>query len=306
MAAVSISTVPRDVAELQKLKRSQLIRLAIQLHLLDDDKMDQAFKSMNPDQQAVEVCNALIAYDQGGGAQAPQAQPQMQVTAPQQQPPMQQQPVQPPPQQMAPPPQFQAPVPPGAQVQPPMTPQPPPQQQPPQQYQAPQAPQPPPQQQQYQAPPQYQMPQQPQFQAPVPPQPPAVSMPQQQQQQQYQAPQAPMVPSPPPQQPPQPERQPLTASDPGNAGAGQAAPMGQLVTILGQLVEMSKAIGKGVDTIGRGLNGGVQLQRVQLQVLLVLCEQQGIDADDLAKLVSYQDADAVEKFISKLGGAGKS
>lgn len=295
MAAVSISTVPRDLAQLQQLKPAQLIRLAIQLNMLADDRVESAFKAAPPDQKAVEVYNALVAYDQAGGAPAQQAQAPQQPVQPPPQMQAPQVPQPPPQQQMAPPPQFQPPVPPGAQVQ--QQYQQPPQQQ---QYQAPP-------QQQYQAPPQHQPPQQPQFQAPVPP--PAVPIPPQQppQQlpQQYQAPQPPSVPQPPPQQPPQ-ARQPMTASDPGNAGAGQAAPVGELIPVLKQLLEMSQQIGKGVDTIGRGLNGGVQLQRVQLQVLLVLCEQQGIDADDLAKLLSYQDADAVEKFIGRLGGAGKS
>lgn len=324
MNMVSKSTVPRDLNELKNLNRSQLVRLALQLGLLDDDAKDQAFKVMTQEQQAQEVLNALLAFDAAGGAPqqvAPPPQPMQgevppgYMQQPQQPPPQYQQPQyqQPPQQQYAPPPAAQ-PMPPQAappplapppQVAPPMPPPMPPPQAPhpppnagppappptaPQAPYAPPPPQPmapggypmPPQpapQPQYQAPP-------PQMAAPVPP-PPPMAPPQQ----------------PPPQMPPQaPMRQPQTASDPSNAGAGQgvADTMKQLVNVLGQL-------NQNTGEIATTSRASVTIQRVILKVLLTLAEQQGISSEDLAKLVRLQDDQEVEKFVGALGNAqGKS
>jgi hypothetical protein len=80
----------------------------------------------------------------------------------------------------------------------------------------------------------------------------------------------------------------------------------QLVPILKQVLEGQKVLGLGMDTLSRHASGSVHLQRIILQILLVLAEQQGMDASDVARLVAAQGDSAVDKFIAQLGGGGKS
>lgn len=312
MNVVTKSTFPRDINELQKLNRAQLVRLAVQLGLLDDDVKNQTFKVMTQDQMAQEVLNALQAMDAAGGtpnqvAPPMPAQPAQQYP-PQQYPPQQyqQQPYQQqypqPVQPLAPPPQVAPPVPPPPQPQqmpggPPVPPPTAPMPGPTAQYAAP-------------IPGGYPMPQQqaapwapvapPQPQPPSPMVPPMNLAPYPQPTMPgaggYPPPAAPQAP------PAQTMRQPQTTSDPTNAGASQGSSetMRSLVGILGEM-------NRGVSQIGVEIRGSVTIQRIILKTLLGIAEQQGISAEDMAKLVRLQDDQEVEKFVQALGNPlGKS
>lgn len=296
---IEIATVPRDINELNKLKVGQIIRLASQLHLLDNDDNDQAFKTLPPEGKVAAVYNALLEHDARGGPvqpmtappqgaipQQPQYQPppQAQMTQPQypQQPPYAP-PMAPPPQQMPQQqmqqqpqyPGYSPPVPPAVQqaAQPQYAPQP--------QYQPPQAPPP---QQAYPPPP---MQQQPQYQ-----QAPQV------QQQAY-------PPPPPPQQPPVAQRQPQTGSDPSNQGSSVVS---ALTDVVNQVLAGQGLLGRSLANVGAMVTASSDVNRCLVQILVAMSEQMGMDADDLAKVIKHQDPSTVDKLLTKMGvgvGGGK-
>lgn len=290
---IEIATVPRDINELNKLKVGQIIRLASQLHLLDSDDNDQAFKILPPEGKVAAVYNALLEHDARGGPvqpmtappqgaipQQPQYQPppQAQMTQPQypQQPPYAPPMAPPPPQQMQQQayPNYSPPVPPAVQQQGAQ-----PQHAPPAQYQPPQAPPP----QAYPPPPQYQQAPQVQQQAYPPPPPQA----------------------PPPQQPPVAQRQPQTGSDPSNQGSSVVS---ALTDVVNQVLAGQGLLGRSLANVGAMVTASSDVNRCLVQILVAMSEQMGMDADDLAKVIKHQDPSTVDKLLTKMGvgvGGGK-
>lgn len=291
---IEIATVPRDINELNKLKVGQIIRLASQLHLLDSDDNDQAFKTLPPEGKVAAVYNALLEHDARGGQVQPMTAPP-QGAIPQQP-------------QYQPPPQAQM-TQPQPQYQPPMAP--PPQQQLPQQQAYPGYPPPvPPAVQQQQAAPQYAP--QPQYQPPQAPPPQAYPPPPMQQQPQYQ--QAPQVQqaypppppqAPPPQQPPVAQRQPQTGSDPNNQGS---TVVNALTDVVNQVLAGQSLLGRSLANVGAMVTASSEVNRCLVQILVAMSEQMGMDADDLAKVIKHQDPSTVDKLLTKMGvgmGGGK-
>lgn len=62
-SAITPSNAPRTKEELLKLKRGQLCRLGTMLGLCDDERQEQAFHAMSPDQQAEVLVASLVLLD---------------------------------------------------------------------------------------------------------------------------------------------------------------------------------------------------------------------------------------------------
>ena len=290
MNEVTLATAPRNVDELKKLKFGQLIKLASNLHLLDNEDNDQSFKSLTPEGKAMSVYNALLEFDARGGQAQPMTPPPQAAISQQ---PQYQQPPPPPPQQMS-----QQPYQPQPQYAPPVAP-PPPQQMPQQAYPNYAPPVPPAVQQQAYAPP-------PQYQPPVAPPPQQAYPPQQYQQPQQQAyPPPPQVTPPPPQQPAPAQRQPQTGSDPSNQGGSVVSTLTQVVS---QVLAGQELIGRSLGNIGSMVTASSDMNRCLLQILVAMSEQMGMDANDLTNVIKHQDPSTVDKLLTKLGvgvGGGK-
>jgi hypothetical protein len=287
---VSIANAPRDAAQLAQCTRRQLYMLATNLHLLVDQDNEETFLAQSQEVQANTVLQGLLAYDASGGAGvAVQAAPAPAPVAAA--PPPPQQVVAPPPaaqpaQYAAPPPQAAVAPPPATAVAAPppaATPAAPPPVAPPQApggYAAPPpaaVPQPPPQAV-VQPPP------------PAAPAPPPMGVP---------APPPAATPAAPPAAAPPVMRQPQTASDPANTGAGSQ--LGQLTSALVKLQKGLEILGGGLTGVSKQVNSGVLVQKTILQVLLTMAELQGVTPETLVKQVKLGDPEAVEKFIAALG-----
>ena len=304
---ISMDNAPRDLNELKKLQRSILWRLAMQLRLLSNDAEEAGYMAASPEAQAQIVLNGLLAADAEGSIpqQQPQMQPQMQMPpAAPAAPAMPQQPMPqgyaqqvtaPPPQAYQPPQMPQMPQAPAAQAQfqggnvtypggvpnygPPNLPGAPPP------CAAPQAPgaqpayQPPPQQAWggnpgYAPPQQASFSQQPSFSQPITMAPTTggpVNIPQ------------------------MPMRNPQTQSDPNN-GAISPAHMGQIVEILKKLLEEVKSNNQTLQSM-------MLFLEVMLRTQLAIAEQGNLSSDVVAKTLTFQSSDIVEKFVSTVGNA---
>lgn len=293
---VNLQNCPRDVESLLQIKRGIRYRLGLQIQMFSNNNEEQGFLSAADDVQAQGLSAALQAYDANGGAAASQ------VAAPAPQTAMQ--PQQAAPQQAAPamPPQLpQAQVPMNMQVV--GT----------QQVMAPHQPQMP------QQPPQPQMPQQqpqPVMVPTQPQQPQQPMMPQQPQQppQQPMMPQQPVMPPAPQQQPapapqPQPQAQqfvapppqPVTTSDPGNAGAGLGASIPQkldgLIKAMKKVAEVGESNQEWIEEIHDHSLGNSRVLHTLLLMQLVIIEQQGLDPSMLVKLMLSKPQETVETFL---------
>lgn len=305
---ITPQNAPRTIPELLQLKRGVRFRLGLQISMFADDTAEQAFLGESDQNQAQALAAALANFDaQQGGGQAPMANHQPPQMAAQ---PMQQQQLQIP---------LQQPQAPQAMPQQPTMPQQPqmplqaPQQ--PQQPQMPQMPMQPamPQMPAVQPPPA--APQQPQMQMPAQAPPPQMQQPQVAVQP-PQMPQMPMQPQMPsmarpvmPTQPQMPTRQPQTASDPTNAGANGSAPQqamgGQHAKVLQQIAGTLGENQKWIEEVQTQVAGNTLLLTVLLQTMLQLLEQQGIDPNQLVKLIKASGEQTVETFLSNFQESGE-
>lgn len=64
---------------------------------------------------------------------------------------------------------------------------------------------------------------------------------------------------------------------------------------------------KWIEDIHEQVMGNTRLMTVALNILLVMAEQQGLDADTVAKLIKANGEDAAENFLEHFadGDAGK-
>lgn len=264
---LSVDNAPRDVNALMQLKRGVIYRLALQLSMFKREEEEKGFLGETTENQVQALSAALAAYDaeRGGNGQVPSMG---QPSIPPNGAPQQMQmPLQQP--QMGQPPQAFPQMP---QVQPP----------PQQNFQ-----QQPPQMQMPQGHPQ--MPQVPQMAQQAPPQIPP---------QNFQPQQAP------------PARQPQTITDPNNMGAQQSragvtpAAVGN-PAVLQQISATLEKTNKWLEEVHAQQLGNTRLLSVLLGMQLQLFEQQGLDADQLAKLMKASGPNAVADFLAHFQEQGK-
>jgi hypothetical protein len=296
---LGLQNCPRSVAELKGLPRGVRFRLAMQLNMFADEHQELAFNGATDDQQCEALAAGLASWDQHNGVAGGSPEQQMQMPAPQPpqqmqmqlppQPSMQQQVQVPQQQPQFAPPQFAPPQQPAIQppVQPPAQPQ----------FAPPQGMQP-----SMGAPPQQQPPRNPQPSTGMPPaiQPPAMAPPPQ---------------APPQQPPPQPQmapppvempaRQPATSADPGNQGGAALPILRGMADTLKALAAANGTNQKWLEQLHEQSLGHAKMFEILLTMLLVFCEQQGLDQKTMAGLCKQVTDENRGAFLGKLDPQGK-
>ncbi len=115
------------------------------------------------------------------------------------------------------------------------------------------------------------------------------------------------VAAPPPPQPvaaaaPAPPPQPVTASDPNNVGGGLPQRIDGIIQALKKVAEVGESNQEWIEEIHEQAMGNSRVLSVLLLLQLTLAEQQGIDANMLAKLMLSKDKATVENFLGQFAG----